>query len=263
MSFKENLLKKIHIDKISMKVIASIGTPESERRVDKKTMRRLLDINAYEYIRQRDIDIFILEGDRESGKFLVLDNDLSIYNTSLKDVVLRKSPTVKEMISISNIIKILNDSGVVVSKKEDSVKTIQQECIKRLDLSFDKTDFEEIAKEGITALEKSNTEGVLEALVLFAELLGYTTPPKIFRVDHSEITGSLNRKESGEVLFGPILCYSITENSLKLIDRQISSDDKEEIEYIQNVVAGREQASKEGPDVFNFLMEAVVEQENI
>jgi hypothetical protein len=37
MSFKENLLKKIRIDKMTKIVLNSIGPPDSGRKVDKQT----------------------------------------------------------------------------------------------------------------------------------------------------------------------------------------------------------------------------------
>jgi len=92
--------------------------------------------------------LYYKESNEEKRSILVLDNDLSIYHTTIDDVVLRKSPYVKEMVSIKNVIKILNDGDVVVSKKEESVKAIQKECIDMLDLSFDENDLAEIEKSG-------------------------------------------------------------------------------------------------------------------
>ena len=126
MSFKENILKQIRINKTAKQVILSIGPPDSGRKVDKDAMRRLLEMSPYTYRKERDLDLYLEDAESEKKKILVLDNDLAIYDTFVEDVVLRKSPTVKEMISIRNAIKILNDSDVVISKKEESVKTIQK-----------------------------------------------------------------------------------------------------------------------------------------
>ena len=64
----------------------------------------------------------------------------SIHYTKLYDTVadvgMRKSPTIREMVSIRNAMKILSDADVVASKKEASVRTIQEECLSALDLSF-------------------------------------------------------------------------------------------------------------------------------
>ncbi len=257
MSFKENLLKKIKIDKMSKVVFASIGTLDSGKKIDKETMRELLEMSPYKFRRERDLDLYIKEADNGIDKILVLDNDLAIYKTTPEDVGMRKSPTVKEMVSIRNVIKILNDKDVVISKKEESLKTIQNELIERIDLSFNKSDIEEIEKDGLDGLEKWDADGVLECLSMFAELLGYRPPPKAMKIVNHIVIGSLTKKESGEVMFGPVVIYSTTNNYLKLIDEQIGSLDKEKIELMQNIAVGKEAAPFEGSLVFQYLKEEV------
>lgn len=261
MSFKENLLKKIKIDKISKNVVDSIGPPDSGRKVDKETMRRLLEMSSYKVRMERDLELYISEVDEEGrGKILVLDNDLATYNTTVEDVAMRKSPTVKEMLNIRNIMKILSDADVVVSKKEESVRTMQKECIEMLDLSFDKSDLDEIEKDGSVSLERGYADGVIECLSLFAELLGYRSAPKAFKISNHKIIGPLTKKKSGELVFGPIVIYSIIHNFIKLIDEQIGSFDKEKIELMYQIAIGNEKASMEGPYVFQYLKEEVIRQ---
>jgi hypothetical protein len=147
---------------------------------------------------------------------------------------------------------------VVISKKEESVKTIQKECIDMLDLSFDETDLDEIIKDGSASLDKEYADGVIESLDLFAEILGYNSPPKAFKIGHHNIIGALTKKESGEIIFGPMVIYSIIHNTIKLIDRQVSSFDKEKMEFVQQVASGKEKADAEGPDVFQYLKQLAV-----
>jgi hypothetical protein len=263
MSFKENLLQKINIDKMAKQVIASIGPVESGRKVDKKIMRSLLEMASYTYKRKRDLDLFIEDVDAEKTRILVLDNDLAIYNTSVYDVAMRKTPTVKEMMNPFNVIKILKDTDVVISNKEESVKTIQKECIDRLDLSYDESDLDEIVQDGTTSLEREYTDGVIESMYLLAEILGYTAPPKPFRIGHHKIVGALTQKQSGEILFGPMVLYSIIHNSLKLIETQTGSFDREKLEFIQKVASGKEQASSEGPLVFQYLKKTALLQSSL
>lgn len=253
MSFKENLLKKIRIDKMAKQVIASFGPPESGRKIDKPTMRNLLEMSEYTYQRKRDLDLYIQDLDAEKTHILVLDNDLAIYNTSIYDVAVRKSPTVKEMMNPFNVVKILKDTDVVMSKKDASVKTIQKECITKLDLSFDVSDIDEIAKDGMASLENAYTDGVVESLDLFAEMLHFRNAPKAFRIKHNKIIGALSQKENNEVVFGPMVLYSMIHNALKLIDYQIGSFDKGKIEFVRQVAAGKEKAASEGPDVYRYL----------
>ena len=96
------------------------------------------------------------------------------------------------MLSIRNIIKILNDSDVKLSRREVSVKTVQKECIAQLDLTFNESDIKAIAKEGTDSLQNGYAEGVKESLSLFAELLGYRHPPQAFQIQHHEIIGALS-----------------------------------------------------------------------
>ena len=184
MTFRENLLKKIKIDKISEQVIASIGTPDSGKKIDGEAMRDLLEIKPYKLKRERDLDLFILEKDKGEQRILVLDNDLAIYDTTAEDVAMRKSPAIKEMLSIRNVIKILNDGDVVVSRKEESVRTIQKEYVDMLDLSFEMSDIDDIENDGSASLNKAYSEGVIESLTLFAEILSYRRPPKNMKISN-------------------------------------------------------------------------------
>lgn len=260
MAFKENLLKKIQIDKMSKKVIRSIGPPDSGRKTDRETMRHLLDMGLRKFRKERDLDLFILDSETACGKILVLDNELAIYNTTPEDVALRRSATVREMLNIRNIIRILNDADVVISKREDSVRTIRKECIDLLDMSFDRADLDAIENDGRVSLEKEYADGVTECLSLFAELLDYVSPPKAFRISNHNIVGASDTGKRGETLFGPVVIYSIIHNSLKLIDAQLNSSIKEKAEFLHQVAVGKEKASKEGPDVFEYLKEAIVKR---
>jgi hypothetical protein len=258
MSFKENLLQKIKIDQAAKQVIASIGPIESGRKIDKKVMRGLLETAGYHYQRKRDLDLYIKDIEAEKTRILVLDNDLAIYNTSIYDVAMRKSPTVKEMMNPFNVVKILKDTDVVMSKKEASVKTVQQECVARLDLSFTATDIDGIVNDGRASLNNAYADGVTECLDLFAEILNYHSAPMTFGIRHHKVVGKLIRTETGEELFGPVILYSMIHNTLKLVDQQIGSADKRKIKFIQNVAEGKENASMEGSDVLQYLKTAAL-----
>ncbi len=260
MSFKENLLKKIKINQLSRKVLASIGSAESGLKIDKDAMRSLLEMSPYQYQKERDLDLYIEKLDGEQSKILVLDNELPIYRTTVEDVAIRKSPYIKEMLSIGNIIKILKDSDVKISRKEESVKIVQKECIDRLDLTYHATDIEAIAREGADSLENGYTDGIIASLSLFAELLGYQPPPKAFRIRHHEIMGAVTEKQGGEILYGPVVVLSLIDNSLGMIEDKISSLDKGKIEFFQQVAQGKEKPSAEGVEVFRYLKEAVLKQ---
>ena len=258
MSFKENLLKKIQIRQLTRQVLASFGPPGSPGKIDKDAMRSLLELSPYLYQKERDLDLFIEKFDGEPSKILVLDNELPIYRTTVEDVAIRKSPYTKEMLRIGNIIKILKDSDVKISRKEESVQIIQKECIDRLDLAYNASDIEIIAQEGSDSLENRYTDGILESLALFAELLGYQVPPKAFLIQHHEISGAVTEKQSGEIVFGPAVILSLIDNSLKIIEDKISSLDKANIKFFRQVAQGKEKSEIEGTDVFKYLKDAVL-----
>ena len=258
MSFKENLLKKIEIDQLSRKVLASIGSAESGLKIDKDAMGSLLEMSPYQYQKERDLDLYIQKLDGELSRILVLDNELPIYETTVQDVLIRKSPYTKEMLRIKNIIKILNDSDVKRSRKQASLESVQKACVDGLDLTYNASDIEAIAREGADSLENSYNEGISESLSLFAELLGYRHPPKAFQIRHHEIFGAATEKEGGEFLYGPAVALSRIDNSLVMFEDQISSFDKGKLSLFQKVARGEVKASAEGAEVFGRLKEMVL-----
>ncbi len=263
MSFKENLLKKIRINHLARQVQASIGSAESGLKIDKDAMRSLLEMSPYQYQKERDLDLYIQKGDGELSRILVLDNELPIYETTVEDVLIRKSPYTKEMLSLKNVIKILKDSDVKLSRKEASLESVQIECIDSLDLTYGPSDIEAIAKEGTDSLEHGYFEGMLESISLLAELLGYQPPPKAFRIRHHESFGAVTEKENGEFLYGPAVILSRIDNALVMIEDPISSFDKGQIELFQKIARGEEKALMEGQDVFRYLKDAILKQKSI
>jgi hypothetical protein len=260
MSFKENLLTKLRIDSLADKVMASIGPVENGSKVDKEAMRSLLEMSPYQHQKARDLDLYVESIDQEQKKIFVLDNELPIYQTTIDDVAMRKSPLIKEMVRIRNIIKILKDADVKISRKEESVKAIQKVCVGQLDLSFNESDIEEIAKDGQASLERDYPDGVIECLELFAELLDYKPAPKAFQLSRHKIIGALTLKDGGEVLYGPIIIYSLIHGTLKLINEQISNFDKTKIELVQQAADGKQKADVEGPDVFEYIKKTVLKK---
>lgn len=271
MSFKKNLLKKIEIKVLSQKVIKTIGPAGSEKKIDKKSMTRILEYSSYTPGKERDMDIYVLDtgpgpdsgSDSDKKKILVLDNELSIYNTSVSDVGLRKSPTVKEMLNVKNVVKILNDSDVILSKREESVKIIQDHCIGLLDLDFKESDINEIKNDGIVSLEKEFSDGVLEALRLFAEILDFVHAPRPFKISNHEIWGKLETGTGDEKFFGPMAIYSLVHNNLMLIQEPVSSYDKKGIEAVYRSASAIGKPDKsgdyiQGPDVFEFLAQEII-----
>jgi hypothetical protein len=257
MTFKENLLAKMEIDRMVQKIRASIGPVDSGLKIDKETLRLLLEKSRYTVRKERDLELYIRETGEGKTRILVLDNELPMYSTTVEDVLLRRSPTIKEMLSIRKAIKILNDSDVLISKKEATLKTLRDECTGLLDLTFDLSDIEKIEKEAVAFLGKGYIEGIVESLSLYAELLGFQEIPKKFRLAHHEILGKTQLDGKGQNSLGPLVIYNNIDNSLKYVETGITGSDKQILDRLVAISQGTEKACLEGSNVFGYLTRAV------
>lgn len=257
MGFKENLLKKIEINKLTQQVLSTLGPADSERRLDRDIMRNLLEMGDFSFQHERDLDLYLFPDTEGIPLILVLDNELKLYKTTVDDVALRKSPTTKEMISIRNAIKILNDKDVVVSRKADTVERVRTRLINGLDLFYAPADIEALARDGRDALQNSYAEGVLETLALFAELLGYTKAPRIFQLPHQESWGRLETAGSGEMAYGPLVIFNRMQSSLHMYRSPINSRDKSALEAFRKNAGMEGSADLEGPGVWEALKNEV------
>lgn len=256
MGFKENLLQKITIDRLGRQVLSTLGaTPEGPQKLDRESMRTLLRLGGYTYRRERDLDLYYLSAAEE---ILVLDNELKIYRTSIEDVVLRKSPTVKEMVNIRNAIKILNDKDVVVSRKQESLARVRDELISGLDLDYSPNDIETLAAEGITALRNGDPDGVIECITLFAELLGYRENPKGLGTAHHRVWGALSEPRPGEIVIEPLISLGLMHYRLRMLRGPISTLDRAAMERFALVLKGSTPADLEGEAVWAALQQEVL-----
>jgi len=258
MSYKDNLLKKIEIDRPVRTIADAIGPVESGKRIDKTELAQLTTFFPWSRREERDLVLFLENDSPGKTRILVMDNDLTIYDTSVEDVVLRKSPTVKEMVNIRNAIKILNDKDVVISKKAGSLKTIQEICIGELDLSFTQSDIDGIAQDGTASLENGYTQGVQESLMLFADMLGLLPAPTVFALNHHDIYGRLGEKPGGETTFGPLVMFSMVHHTLTYQERPLSSRDKGRFDTLKAVASGEAEATASGPAVFDLMRSKVL-----
>ena len=258
MSFRENLLKKIRIKFLGRRILASMGSVDSGKRTDTHAVRELLGMSPYTHHEERDLDLYVQKTDGEKYRIIVLGNDLPMYLTTIEDVVMRRSPTIKEMISIRNAVKILNDKDVRVKKGSETLETIQKECIDLLDLNYKETDLTAIAKEGAASLDNAYQDGIIESLTLFGELLGYQDPPKKLAIEHFYISGLSTQKSKEGNFFGPMVLYGKIHNELKFFEGRLPLADKEKIELVHQMAKGMAPVSVEGPDVFQTLVQAVL-----
>ncbi len=256
MGFKENLLKKMEIDRTAAQIAASMGPPDSGRRIDKALTRIFLAEAGGEKIIERDLELYRLPPRDNQARILVLDNDLPIYATTPADVALRKSPIVKEMLNIRNIFKILNDADVLLSKKDESVQTLREEIIAGLDLHFEAADIEDIYNDGRVSIESQYAEGLEEVLHIFAELLGYVPPPASLRQSHCLIIGRPSSPPGAA--FGPAVVFNRMHFTLKLIQTAVVLKDEAAVEQFRKMATGEAEADAVGSDALAYLRNAVL-----
>lgn len=263
MGFKENLQKKIDIDRMASKVIASFQKLKVGIKFDRETMRRLLEEGDYSKRHERDLDLYILKEGEERQKILVFENGLPIFHTTMDDVVMRKSPEIREMMSIRNIIKILSDGDVIVNRKEDSVNFVRRDCIDALDLAFTPAEIEEIAADGRDALAAGDGDTAFRLLTLFNELLGLRPLPEFLRFPNHKGFGETGTGRADRAFWGPLIYLQRAENRLLMVDRRITNQDRERIEALEAVIRGEAKADLEGPAVFERLCRQVIERKPV
>lgn len=230
MSLKENWLRKMAIDRLSRQAVRSIGTADGERKLDKEAIKELLKVAGYSHHRERDIDLYVPGPNAPFRDILVLDNDLGFYRTDIADIALRKSPTVKEMVSIRNAIKILNDKDVLVSKKADSIERLRKEAVQTLDLTITEAGLDELLADARESLRNKYGEGVEEVLRIAADMLEFQVDPKPFGLDHHRVIGRVRSEATGEAILFPAAAYGRIHNRLLWLRKPISGADPDAVQ---------------------------------
>lgn len=258
--FKENLLQKIQLERLALRVIGSIGTGQTSHRIDKEAMRSLLELSSYQYLHERDLDLYVKPLESEEKLILVLDNELPIFRSTVKDVVTRRSPRTLEMWRISTIRHILVDSDIKESTRDESVRTVLRDAVAQLDLTYTDKDIENLAREGEAWLAGREVGHVTEILSLFAALLGYKKPPKQFGLDQTISYGAAASGPDKEMVFGPIVLYRPGDNTLLWLDKLFTLSDRQQLKTLRAIGAGQASGPVTGDTVFEKLKKNVLDQ---
>ncbi|MBW2467212.1 MAG: hypothetical protein JRF02_07915 [Deltaproteobacteria bacterium] len=260
MSFQENLWRKIELDRLASLVIASCGTEKSRHPVNKEAMRRLLELSPYQYQHERDLDLYVKALEGELKMILVLDNELPIFRSTIKDVVTRRNPRTLEMWSIRTIRKILVDSDIKMSTRGKSVETVLRDAVEQLDLTYTDADIKNLAREGMAWLAGSVADGVEKTLTMFAALLEYQKPPKYFRLGHMVCYGILASGPDNDVVLGPLVLYRPADNTLVWIHQSLSRSDQQHMKFLRSVATSQASVPVTGGAVFQKLQANVLEK---
>ena len=259
MSFKENLKAKIKLDGLLRKISATIREIPGQRRLDKRLTQELIDMTDLEYKKVRDLHLYLRPLEGEIMEVLVFDNELPIYHTTVDDVALRKSPEWKEMFSIKNIKKVMNDQDVVVSKGKESLKRLSASALALLDLTYKRDDLAELVADGRQGLEQKSLEKVQESFDLFFELVDFQ-PISLGVLEHDLQIFARPKTNGGKatVFENPVF---FDEESFSLgLKKGIFSPQKDlDLAWVMQYAQGEKAADLQGAEVFEFLADLAME----
>ena len=260
MSFKENLKTKIKLDGLLHKIGTTMRETPGQRRLDKRLTRELIDMTDFDYKKVRDLHLYVRPFADETLEVLVLDNELPIYHTTVDDVALRKSPEWKEMFSIKNIKKVMNDQDVIVSKGKESLKRMYANALALLDLTYKRDDLAVLVADGRQGLEQKSSEKVQESFDLFFELVDFQ-PVSLGVLEH-DLQIFARRKTNGgkaTVFENPVF---FDEESFSLgLKKGIFSPQKDlDLAWVMQYAQGEKAADLQGVEVFEFLAELAMEE---
>jgi len=260
MSFKENLKTKIKLDKLLRQINSTIRETPGQRRLDKKLTQELIDMTDFEYSKVRDLHLYVRPLENEIKEVLVLDNELPLYHTTVGDVALRKSPEWKEMFSIKNIKKIMNDKDVIVSKGKDTLQRLHTKALASLDLTYTKNDLVALVEEARQVVENKSSEQIHECFDLFFELLDFQ--PVSLGVLEQDLQIFARPRDDGSkaATFEHPIFFDEENFSLGLKKGTFSPQRDLDLAWVMQYVRGEEEADLEGIKVFEFLAELALEK---
>jgi hypothetical protein len=263
MTFKENLKTKIRLNGLMLKISSTMRETPGQRRLDKELTQRLLDMTDFEQTKARDLHLYVRPIEGEIKEVLVLDNELPIYHTTVDDVAMRKSPGWKEIFSIKNIKKVLNDQDVIVSKGKESLNLIYDNALSQLDLSYTRDDLGPLVEDARQGLEQKSLEKVLESFDLFFELLDFQ-PVSLGILEHDLQTFARPKTNGGETsTFEHLIMFDEESLLVGLKKGTFSPQSDLDLAWVMQYALGEEKAELQGIEVFEFLAELAMEKAEI
>jgi len=255
MPLKENLKVKIKLDRLLQRLISTCREPPGRRWLDKGLTKELLGMTDFEYKKVRDLHLYIRPLEGEIMEVAVLDNELSIYHTTVDDVTLRKSPYWQQMFSIRNVRKIMNDHDVIASKGKESLKRLYAVALALLDLTYTRDDLTLVLEDARRGLEQETIEQIQESLDLFVQLLGFQ--PLSLEVLEPGFQNFARPKLNGAIVpgFEHLVLFNEEDLSLAVKKGTFMPQSDSELGWVIRYARGEETADLQGIDVFEFLAE--------
>ena len=253
MSFKENLRAKINLDTLLLKITLTMRETPGQRRLDKELTQELLEMTDLEHKKVRDLHLYVRPLEGEIMEVLVLDNELPIYHTTVADVALRKSPVWKEIFSVKNIKKVMDDKDVIVSKGKESLNRLYNDALARLDLSYTADDLALFVEDARRALEQESLEQIQESFELFFALLHFQPVSLGILEDDIEVFARPKANGGADKTVEHPIFFDEKSFLLGLKKGTISPQSDLDLAWVMQYARGEETADLQGVEVFEFL----------
>jgi hypothetical protein len=260
MSFKENLKAKISLDRLLQKLDSTIREPPGKRWLDKVLTQELLDMTDLRHEKVSHLHLYIRPLEGEIMEVLVFDNELPIYHTTVADVALRKSPHWKQMFSIRNIKKIMNDQDVIISKGKESLKRLHANAMALLDLTYTRDVLTLLLEDARQGLDKKSITQIQESFDLFFELLDFQ--PVSLGVLEQDLQIFARPKLNGGAVsaFEHLILFDEETLSVGLKKGAFSPQSDLDLAWVTKYARSEEPADLKGIDVFKFLVELALDK---
>ena len=260
MSFKENLKAKINLDRLLQKLVSTIREPPGKRWLDKVLTQELLDMTDLKHEKVSYLHLYIRPLEGEIMEVLVFDNELPIYHTTVADVALRKSPHWKQMFSIRNIKKIMNDQDVIISKGKESLKRLHANAMALLDLTYTRDDLTLLLEDARQGLDQKSIAQIQESFDLFFELLDFQ--PVSLGVLEQDLQIFAGPKLNGGAVpaFEHLILFDEETLSLGLKKGAFSPQSDSDLTWVISYARSEEPADLKGIDVFKFLVQLALDK---
>ena len=253
MSLKENLTAKIKIEKLFHSLVSTIKEPPGKWWLDKVLAQELLDMTDFEHESVRDLNLYVRPLEGRIMEVAVLDNELPIYHTTVADAALHKSPHWKEMFSIRNVRRIMNDQDVIASKGKESLKRIRDVALALRDLTYTRADLALLLEDARRGLEQKSLALIQETLDLFLELLDFQ-PLSLDVLEPGFRTFARPKRNSGVVpAFEHLILFDEENLALSLKKGTFSPQNDSDLARALQYARGEEPPDLRGMDVFEFL----------
>lgn len=262
MSLRENLRKKIRIKQLTQKIASTMKEVSGQRKVDKEAVSELLKLTDFELVKARDQLLYVRPFKNDLKEVLVFDNELPIYHSTIDDVAMRKTPHWKEMFNVRNIIKVLDDKDVVVSKGRESLQRVSAVALDRLDFSYTGEDLERMLRDAQRSLQRSSAADILESLALFSELLGFETVVTALEEPSIQLFGKLKMADEKAPLYEDLVIYDQHKQDVLLLKGDFSSRGDWDLARLLRCVHGEVPPDAEGEGVFAYLVKLALQMQN-